>query len=159
MPYLIDGHNLIPKINGLSLRSIDDEMQLVELLQEFCRIRRKQQVEVFFDKAAPGGVPARRFGPVTARFVRHGMTADAAISNKLKRLGRSARNWSVVSSDRQVQAAARAAQAQVISSEDFASQLDDNLQDAESPDAGEKVDTALSEDELDEWMHLFGAEE
>ena len=37
MPYLIDGHNLIPKVRGLSLQSMDDEMELVELLQEFCR--------------------------------------------------------------------------------------------------------------------------
>ena len=38
MPYLIDGHNLIPKVAGLSLKAVDDEMQLIELLQEFCRI-------------------------------------------------------------------------------------------------------------------------
>ncbi|MBP1702274.1 MAG: hypothetical protein H6Q38_1381, partial [Chloroflexi bacterium] len=41
MPYIVDGHNLIPKIPGLSLRAIDDEMQLIELLQEFCRVQRK----------------------------------------------------------------------------------------------------------------------
>ena len=67
MPYLIDGHNLIPKVPGLSLKAIDDEMQLVEKLQEFCR-RRGKQVEVFFDKAPPGGRRVRVFGPVTARF-------------------------------------------------------------------------------------------
>ena len=31
MPYLIDGHNLIPKM-GLKLADLDDEMQLIELL-------------------------------------------------------------------------------------------------------------------------------
>jgi hypothetical protein len=46
MPYLIDGHNLIAKIPTISLESIDDEMELVNLLQEFCQ-RRQKQVEVF----------------------------------------------------------------------------------------------------------------
>ncbi len=34
LPYLIDGHNLIPKL-GLRLDSIDDEMDLVVRLQEY----------------------------------------------------------------------------------------------------------------------------
>ncbi len=34
MPYLIDGHNLIPKV-GLRLDSMDDEMDLLAHLQEF----------------------------------------------------------------------------------------------------------------------------
>ena len=41
MPYLIDGHNLIPKL-GLRLDSLDDEEQLIPRLQEFCRLRRAQ---------------------------------------------------------------------------------------------------------------------
>ena len=71
MPYIIDGHNLIPKIPGLSLQEMDDEQHLLEMLQEFCR-RQRKQVEVFFDNAPPGGVRARNLGLVTARFVRQG---------------------------------------------------------------------------------------
>ena len=41
MPYLIDGHNLIPKL-GLRLDSMDDEMELIAILQEFCRVERRQ---------------------------------------------------------------------------------------------------------------------
>ncbi len=39
--YIIDGHNLIPKLPGRSLRELDDEMALVGLLQTFGRLRRK----------------------------------------------------------------------------------------------------------------------
>jgi hypothetical protein len=39
MPYLIDGHNLIPKLIGFSLRAMDDEEQLIPLLQTFSRVR------------------------------------------------------------------------------------------------------------------------
>jgi predicted RNA-binding protein with PIN domain len=153
MPYLIDGHNLIPKVAGLSLKAIDDEMQLIELLQEFCRIRSKQ-VEVFFDNSPPGQPGSGSFGPVTARFVREGRTADDAIAARLKRLGRSARNWTVVSSDRAVQAAAREAQAQVLSSEAFSGQLKEMVKESDT-DMNERTKPSLSPDEIDDWLDLF----
>src|SRR5215470_4210350 len=105
MPYLIDGHNLIPRL-GLRLDSVDDEMELISVLQEFCRLERRQ-VEVFFDGAPTSQAGTRKQGAVTAYFIRQGTTADDAIRDRLKKLGRSARNWTVVSSDRQVQANAR----------------------------------------------------
>ena len=112
MPYLIDGHNLIPKL-GLRLDSVDDEMELIAILQEFCRIERRQ-VEVYFDGAPTHQAGTRKLGAVNAHFVRRGATADNAIRSRLKKLGRSAKNWIVVSSDRQVQAEARAAHAEVL---------------------------------------------
>lgn len=53
MPYLIDGHNLIPKIHTLSIKAIDDEIELVKMLQVFCQ-RKRKHAEVFFDNAHPG---------------------------------------------------------------------------------------------------------
>ncbi|MBN1147286.1 MAG: NYN domain-containing protein [Anaerolineales bacterium] len=154
MPYIIDGHNLIPKVPGLSLDALDDEMQLVEMLQEYCR-RQRKQVEVFFDNAPPGGVRARNFGRVTARFVRQGITADEAIRARLGRLGRSARNLTVVSSDQGVQSAARAAQAHYITAEVFAEMLMDTLDESRA-DLGEQEDAKLAPEELDDWLQLFG---
>src|SRR5512135_628624 len=121
MPYLIDGHNLIPK-SGIRLDSVDDEMELVNALQEFARLERRD-VEVYFDGAPPGSAGSRRFGRVNAHFVRLGSTADSAIRTHLKRLGGAARNWIVVSSDHEVQGAARAAHARSLPSEKFASLL------------------------------------
>ena len=149
MPTLIDGHNLIPHL-GLSLRSIDDEMQLIERLQIFCRANR-QQVEVYFDGAPAGQVGRRKMGLVTAHFIRLGATADAAMRARLKALGRAARNWTVVSSDRQVQADARATGANVISSGTFAEQVTSVLR--PNPNSGQKPD--LSDAEVEEWLTLF----
>ena len=53
MNYLIDGHNLIAKIPGLSLSMPDDEERLVELLNRFGQHSRGK-LEVFFDGAPPG---------------------------------------------------------------------------------------------------------
>jgi predicted RNA-binding protein with PIN domain len=155
MPYIIDGHNLIPKVPGLSLQEVDDEQQLLEMLQEFCR-RQRKQVEVFFDNAPPGGVRARNLGSVIARFVRQGTTADDAIRKRLANLGRASRNWTVVSSDHAVQAEARAVQAQLMPSETFARILVQALDDTRA-DQGETADAALNPEEVDEWLRLFGS--
>ncbi len=152
MPYIIDGHNLIPRVPGLSLDEIDDEIRLVELLQEFCR-RDRKRVEVFFDRAASGGSRSRKYGNVTARFVRHGSTADEAIEARLRRLGGEARNYTVVSSDRSVQSAARSVKARVLNSADFVNILLSS--NAENADDGQREKTSLSQSEVDEWLDLF----
>ncbi len=85
MPYLIDGHNLIPKL-GLRLDSPDDEMELIGVLQEFCRLER-HNAEVYFDGAPVGQAGTQKFGIVTAHFVRLGTTADAAIKVRLEKMG------------------------------------------------------------------------
>jgi predicted RNA-binding protein with PIN domain len=149
MPYLIDGHNLIPKL-GLRLDSPDDELELIAVLQEFSRLSRRGS-EVFFDGAPVGQAGTRKFGMVTAHFVRLGSTADSAIRVRLKKLGRAARNWIVVSSDHEVQNAASAAHASVASSEEFTAQLK-RLHGSANKPAGERQ---LSSEEVDDWLKLF----
>ena len=153
MPYLIDGHNLIPKLPGLSLKSIDDEIQLIKWLQEFCR-KSGKNVEIYFDNAPPGQAGTQGYGRVKAHFIRAGRTADEAIISRLRSLGRGAKNWRVVSSDRQVAAAARSFQAQVISSESFAGTMlaaapEDRV------DPGVETDLSLDPAEVDAWLDLF----
>jgi len=150
MPYLIDGHNLIPKI-GLRLDSIDDEMELISILQEFCRLERKKQVEVYFDGAPAPHAGTRKYGVVTAHFVPLKSTADNAIRNRLKKMGKSAKNWTIVSSDRRVQQEARAARAEVLSSDAFANILRQARNSAPKP----TTDRKLSQQELDDWLNLF----
>ena len=140
----------------MSLQDIDDEIQLVNLLQEFCRIRRKQ-VEVYFDNAPPGSPGARNYGRVVARFIRQGETADQAIQKKLKRLGGEARNWTVVSSDGEVQANARAARAKILKAEVFAQQLFEALGD--TADSYLEPENDLSPEEVEDWMRIFGIDE
>lgn len=151
MPYLIDGHNLIPKL-GLRLDSAEDEMELLRMLGEYCRYSRKQGLEVYFDGAPTPMAGSRQIGLIKAHFVHQGISADDAIRNRLKKLGKAAKNWSVVSSDRQVQADARAAHAAVISSDEFAEQVMNVLR--AGPPSGSSQPT-LGPAQLDEWMELF----
>ncbi len=149
MSYLIDGHNLIPKL-GLRLDSINDEMELVAVLQEFCRLQRRT-AEVYFDGAPAGKSGTQKFGMVTAHFVRLGTTADNAIKARLGKLGREARNWIVVSSDHEVQNSAKNAHAEFISSDSFAGQLKHAR--ASVPKA--TTERNLSAKEVDEWLNVF----
>lgn len=149
MAYLIDGHNLIPKA-GLRLDDPEDEQKLLDLLQNFNRLSRKK-VEVFFDRAPAGHANTRRFGSVTAHFIDRGSSADAAIITRLRKLGPAAANWTVVSSDLRVQAEARACRASIFSSEDFVRQMNQ----AHSYNPPAKVETKMSDDELEEWLKIF----
>jgi predicted RNA-binding protein with PIN domain len=150
--YLIDGHNLIPKIPGMSLRLIDDENELIERLQVFCRAE-NSFVDVYFDQAPPGMSGARRYGRVTAHFIRVGRTADQAIAARLRQLKKNAAHWAVVSSDGQVQAEARAAQAKRISSEEFARMLMDAARKLDV--APDQKNSGLSADEVEQWLRIF----
>lgn len=155
MPYLIDGHNLIPKV-GLRLDSIDDEIQLVGILQEYSRTARKS-IEVYFDGAPAGATGSKRFGRVTAHFVSERSTADAAIERRLNDLKGEARNWTVVSSDQQVLAAARSARAATVTSEAFARRLngDSGEQRLRHPSEARRGGGILSEVELNHWLDVF----
>lgn len=150
MQYLIDGHNLIPHL-GIPLDEPDDEAELVARLQRFCRERRAR-VEVYFDGAPAGQAGTRRFGLVTACFVRQGLSADAAIENRLVRLGPRAREWTVVSSDHRLHQAARAAHAALLTSEAFGRLMAARPQPESSlPTTG----ISLDPQEVEEWLRVF----
>ncbi len=150
MPFLIDGHNLIPKL-GISLGDPQAEIELIEQLQYFSRIR-QTQVEIYFDGGIAGQPALRQYGSVKAHFVRKGNIADAAIETRLVKLGRAARNWSVVSSDQRVQAAAREVHAKVFSSDEF-SRLLAEARTAQSIQM--KTDAKLSPEDVSEWLDIF----
>jgi uncharacterized protein len=154
MSYIIDGHNLIPKIPGLSLAQLDDEARLIQLLVTFCQ-RKGTRAIVFFDKASPGHQGGHAFGAVSAIFVSDRRKADDAIHDYLAVHKRETRNFIVVSSDRQVQRDANSLHARVLSTEAFANQLIGCMT-PKVPDSGEGNPGLLSPEEVAEWERLFG---
>lgn len=151
MPFIIDGHNLIGAMKEIRLDDPDDEARLVGELRRFCA-RTRRQVTVYFDRGAPGLQAPKDAGGLSIRFVRPPRSADQAIMQHLTRLKGAARNWTVVSSDQEVQASARRAGARLLSSEEFLR----SLATAEGrTDEGEKPGADMSEDEVKEWAKLF----
>lgn len=152
MTYLIDGHNLIPKLAGMSLDQLDDEQELIERLAAFS-VRHKRQVEIFFDRAHLNNMNDYQRNRVHVHFVRLPMTADDAILTRLLGTGKAARNYTVVSGDRAVQERARRLGAGILSSQSFARQLDADSSAAKknkaSPPGGEY------QNDIQEWLDLF----
>lgn len=150
MQYIIDGHNLIPKVRGIELAHLDDEEALIEKLISFMRAKRSRAV-VFFDQAAEGRAGEQNRGLVRAVFVPRRQIADDAIAAYIKKLGGNARNCTLVSSDRMVQAAGRAHHVSILSSADFARQMDMLPAPLQIPGR----EKALSPEEVAEWEELF----
>ncbi|BBB49355.1 NYN domain-containing protein [Pelolinea submarina] len=147
MPYLIDGHNLIPRVRGLNLQQLDDEQALIARLETFFQSQRKQAV-VYFDQAQPGGSPDLKRAFLKVHFVRPPAIADTAILQHLRRLKGEARNWVVVSSDNEVRRGAEHLGARVLSSEEFAVLL--NVKREKS-----KKRIEPSGDDIDFWLKQF----
>jgi len=157
MPIIVDGHNLIPKVPGLSLSDLDDEIQLIQVLQEYCRLRRVE-IECYFDKAPQGHPRLQRFGRVVAKFARPGKTADEEIKERLVQLERRAREWIVVSSDASIQTAARAARARLLTSDDFSREIRSVLHN-DSTAKKDPTEVSMTAEEMEMWLKAFGADQ
>jgi predicted RNA-binding protein with PIN domain len=150
MPLLIDGHNLIGQIPGIDLSDPDDEHQLIELLQAYCA-RTGRRATVYFDNADPLSRDPRSQAGLTVHFVPPARTADAAIRDHLLKLGRAAKNWAVVSSDRSVRRSAQGSGAQIIRAEQFARELTAPPTPPKSPEKPAEPKPG----EIEEWLRLF----
>lgn len=151
MSYLVDGHNLIPKL-GIDLADENDERRLVEVLQNFARVTRKTRVEIFFDRKAAHSSAPNIASSLKVHFVKKPKIADDAILDRLRGMKNDGKNWTVISSDQYVQREAKSLGAKVMSSDDFARMVREEL--ARAPQTGLSKPT-LSRDDVDEWMEIF----
>jgi predicted RNA-binding protein with PIN domain len=157
MHYLIDGHNLIATLPGISLQDPDDEIKLILLLRSWAVARRKREVTVIFDGGLPGGYRQRLSSSrIQVVFASEGRTADSLLIGRINDVANPP-EYTLVSSDRAVQAAAASRKMAFLSSDEFAKMLAE----AEAPPKP-KVQPAdepvLSSDEMAEWLELFGPE-
>lgn len=152
VPLLIDGHNLIGRLPDVSLEDPDDEARLVARIQAYAG-RTGKRVTVVFDRGMPGG-PSRNLsrGRVEVVFAPTGRSADRVLRERIKN-SRDPRGLTVVSSDREVMAAAERRGARVIEAGAFAGELEGP---GVSP-RGIKESADLSPEQVEEWLDLFEA--
>lgn len=154
MPLLIDGHNLIGRLPDLRLDDPDDEAKLVARLRTYCA-RTRKRVTVVFDRGLPGGHSWELSGGgVETVFAATGHTADGILCERVRR-ARDPRGLTVVTSDREVIAVARARGARVVRSDEFAAQLGVKVEAKAKVEV--KADVRLSAQEVEEWLRVFGA--
>jgi len=151
MPFLIDGHNLIGQMPGLSLADPDDEQQLIEQLRAYL-VRVNKKGVVVFDKGLPGGGGKWSNTVLEVRFAPAPKTADEVIKDRLAR-EKNPRGLVVVSGDRELIEAAQRAGAAVRTPAKFISDMT-TAATAQTPSAKE---TGLSADEVAAWEQTFRA--
>lgn len=155
MPFLIDGHNLIAVMPGISLSDLDDEHALIQRLEQYAR-RNRRSISVYFDRGSLLAPKISTIAGVKIHFARPPRTADDALRDRIRQLGKEAPNWTVVSSDHEVRQAAKNAGARILDSQTFARQL---VPLSSDQDVIEKPDAHLSPDEIDQWEQLFRGSE
>jgi hypothetical protein len=149
MPVLVDGHNLIGRLPDIRLEDRDDEARLVSRLQAYAG-RTGKRVTVVFDCGMPGGRSENLSGGrVTVVFAPTGRNADRVLIERIRR-SRNPQGLIVVTSDREVIAAAERRGARVVHSEEFADELE-----VAPVSAGAKEDVRLSPAEVEAWLALF----
>ena len=152
--FIIDGHNLIPKVYGIHLSDPEDESRLVEMLNEYCRLSRTR-VEVFFDGAPAPSKPMKKSGLVHVHFIRLGLTADDAIIKYVQDHHRPENPLIVVSSDHRIQNVVRVLKAESMSSESFNVEMQRVFS---SPEVARKQkEKKLTESEIQQWLEEFGS--
>jgi uncharacterized protein len=150
--FVVDGHNLIPKIPGVRLEDMEDENHLIEILNEYCRLGRAQ-VEVFFDGAPNPSMSQRKSGLAHPHFIRKGLSADDAIIEYVRKQLKPDFQITVVSSDHRVQTAVKTAGAIAMTSEAFAAEMQRVFT---SPAAlQEQKDKQLTPGEVALWLDEF----
>lgn len=156
MGYIIDGHNLIHALPGITLDDEHDEVKLVLKLKGFfARIGKK--AEVIFDGGLPGGVSQDLSSTqvkVTFASAFHS-DADTLIKKRI-RDSRDPRQLSIVSSDHAVLNAAAARQANTMTSQEFVAFMDEVWARALEKPAND--DVTLSSDDVDYWLNIFSGE-
>jgi len=155
MALLIDGHNLIAKLPGVSLADPNDEQQLIQQLRRYAWRKRKKITVVFDPGLVPGTGQPPAHSNVHVIYASLGQTADSVIIRKVRQ-HHNPHELVVISSDREVISAVRAAGARTISSRAFASELCTIIQPAPNDVEKPMSETGtVSPDEVEYWLHVF----
>jgi predicted RNA-binding protein with PIN domain len=164
MHYLIDGHNVIAKMADISLADPGDEVKLVLRLKSWAAGGRNRRVTVIFDGGLPGGrAPRLSSSTVTVLFAPPGKTADSLLIHHIRRV-KNPPEYTLVSSDRQVIAAAEAKRMRYWRAGEFAERLAAQNErhrpekQTTTSATSEREEPHLSQTEIEEWLELFGPE-
>ena len=160
MHYLIDGHNLIARVPGLSLADPDDEVKLLQLLKRWAAADTRRKVTVIFDKGLPGGEAKHLSGGgVRAIFAPDNRSADSLIIRRIEGIEDPAQH-TVVSSDGAILRAAQRRRVPTQRSEAFAAAMvnERTFPGAARPAADPRDNPSISPNEVSEWLEVFGPE-
>jgi len=154
MSILIDGHNLIGQLADLSLADPNDEAKLVQRLRVY-RSTVSCPITVVFDHGE-NYVPPQSLsgGGVEVVFANSQSSADEHIIQRIRQNGAPHRLL-VISSDQDIQAAARSCGAQVMTSQEFALEMKKRHAPKHKKRRRTTQEPSLSAREVEEWLAVF----
>jgi predicted RNA-binding protein with PIN domain len=140
----------------ISLEEQDDEVKLILVLRSWAVARQKREVTIIFDGGLPGGYQQRlSTSSINVIFAAEGRSADALLISRIKKVPNPP-EYTLVSSDRTIQAAAAALNMTVLSSEAFIKMLREEHNPPPQVTPQKPDEAALSSAEVEEWLALFG---
>lgn len=159
MHYLIDGHNLIAQMSDISLDDPDDEAQLILRLRSWIAGDQRRRATVYFDGGLPGGRSPTLSGVrLNVHFASSGQDADTLLIRHIRKV-KNPPEFTLVSSDGAIVAVAEKRRVPVIRADEFAGQLDLKSEpEVKSEPPAKPDEPLLSEEEVAEWLELFGPE-
>ncbi|GAB6281724.1 MAG: hypothetical protein STSR0008_04650 [Ignavibacterium sp.] len=153
--YLIDGNNLIFKIDHLKeLQKIDKQKvreKLIFLIEDYF-INKKHKVKIFFD----GFETIKINSNISKIIYSNDKPADYYIKEEIDN-AKNPKNLVIVSSDFEIQNKAKVCSAEILNSEIFAKELL-NKKDFSNDNKSEEEKIKKLQNEIDEFKKLFGDE-
>ncbi len=150
--YIIDGYNLVyqfPELRRILERDLEGARQgLLDRIGLYIGENRLKAVVVFDGDGRVLSEPGRRLG-IEVIYSKPPEKADPLIKRMIE--NHSDEGLVVVSSDREIVDFARLCGVKAVSSSQFVHEMSDRPKN----EAEKKFDYPMSDDELDEWMHLF----
>jgi predicted RNA-binding protein with PIN domain len=156
MPIIIDGHNLLWMLrrSGNEFDSLTD-LKLCHIVAKYLSLV-SEKGHIVFDGTGPKDKRAfDNISNLEVSFSGLGREADSVIERKIT-ASTDPRRLTVVSSDRRLRTAARAAKASAIKSEAFWNDLNRHLNQAGKNPEPRAKRQGLSEGETQQWLKIFG---
>ncbi len=155
MPYIIDGNNLIGCSPDISLEDKDAREKLLHIVTKY-QEKRKNNIIVVFDGEPENGLYREEVNEkFSIRYPRYGGSADEEIKELLGSYS-DYRDVILVSSDRELKSVARKKGAKIVNSIEFYYKLKQAYRiDGRQEEKNKRIDTQLSENEVDQWMKIF----
>jgi hypothetical protein len=156
MPLLLDGNNVLHALAGEGLDAT--RLALCNYLRE--TFANRDDVHVVFDGPSRGGPRAQDFIPHGIRLTYSGGTPADQLVIRAIEVDSAPRRLTVVSTDRQIRAAARRRRCASLTSEEFSERLRTEIErpsPAAPPEPPEKRE-GLSPEQTESWLEEFGIE-
>ena len=158
MSIIVDGYNYIGRSQELTLQDESAREKLIFLFGQYCA-RAKKTLTLIFDGSYGGAEQVdrkRQYGRVTVIYTSPIYTADHAIKKLVsEQEPRHRKSMLIVSSDAEVFEFARSHGAGAAKAEEFEQQL---LAALTQPPQVDRVNIHVTDEEVQEWLKLFGTE-